>query len=147
MGYKCIGIKAANYSNGNPQILMVKGIEGVDIAQPTSMQKIWTDKKSGNMLNYQLWRPIAPPGFVSLCDLPNFRTNKSNDDNDWSPPSPDIWCVAEKYCTQSTINQQIWNDAGSGAWQDGSIWSIDGTDFIVASGNHSKPNRTVWKLK
>lgn len=128
---------------------MVKGKEGVDIARPIAMAKVWTDRGSGNKLNYQLWRPVPPNGFRALSDLPNFRTNKSNDDVDWklAQRNPDLWCVSDKHCKASSIGNRIWTDAKTGSKQDGSIWKVNGSDFIIASGNHNKPNVTVYALK
>eukprot|EP01084_Bolivina_argentea_P128398 226968_1 len=148
-GYYCIGVTCTNSSGSDVHLVMVKGKEGIDIKRPVGMKKIWTDKGSRKSWNYQMWRPQAPPGFKSLSDIPNFRTKKANGDNKWNnyKNTIDIWCVSDKLCQISSIQNQLWNDGGSRANADCSIYRIEGTNFIISNNTHNKPLVQVYKLK
>jgi len=144
-----IGVVALPNRNLSHAMVICDAKEGVDIKRPIRMVKIWNDKGSGKPKQYQLWRPVAPKGFVALSDVPNFRTSKSNGDETWDDGKRTIWCVAEHFVEQKEFRgSKTWDDAGTKANHNGSIWKADGTNFMIGNAGHNTPpNIDYYALK
>lgn len=109
------GKRAALLVGVNPSVPATGGRPAV--AAPTSWTKVWDDEKSGGKHNGSFWRPTPPSGYVALGDVGGKQ---------WNPnPMPSIWCVREDLATLAKLKtSSIWDDAGSGAKKDCSIWEI-----------------------
>lgn len=143
-GEYCIGF-VAHTSRNNSSVLVISNVkEGVDVRRPVATEKIWTDAGSGKPLQYQLWKPVPPGGFVAMSDIPNFKTNDSNNIHNWGIHQ--LWCVAEKHVQHSRIGKRIWWDAGTSARQDGSIWEVESTHFMIGQGDHGQPHKNVYGM-
>ncbi len=132
-GWSWLGQYAqGNYDTPSGSALIAKAITPGALAAPISFERVWDDHGSGNDHDYSLWKPIPPVGYKALGYLMRLRVDNQN------PPSGDeiegLMCVHESLVTQATVNTSgsIWNDAGSGADWDGSIWTIIPTDDQTA---------------
>ena len=99
------------------------------IAPPVSFKKIWTQVRGGA---FNMWRPIAPKGFVSLGDIGTVSAQP--------PSTDDVVCVAESCLQGGVLKAQIWNDRGGGASTDAAY-----TARAIASGvsANAMPHGTV----
>jgi hypothetical protein len=87
------------------------------VASPVSYTKIWDDGKSGGKNDGTIWRPNAPSGYVSLGDVATGGYD--------APSTNDIWCVREDLVVESDYDPtKIWDDRGSGARMNVSVWAI-----------------------
>ena len=123
------------------------------VASPTGYSKIWDDGGSGGRHDGSFWRPNAPSGYVALGDVCAGGYN--------APSTSAIWCVRSDLVLQSDFRaDNIWDDGGSGAKMDGSVWAIvkpqmgvDGsdkipvlTDLFIANSSHGKPEYSRAKV-
>ncbi|KFG84642.1 putative vacuolar protein sorting-associated protein [Metarhizium anisopliae] len=117
------------------------------VARPTGYTKVWGDWGSGGKHDGIIWHPTAPAGYVALGDVGTYGYDTKPDVNR-------IWCVREdlvgygKFLATST-----WDDGGSGAGSDCSLWAVqpgdvgvDGAerlpvlaDTFVARSNYARP--------
>jgi VPS62-like protein len=115
------------------------------IALTTNFTQIYNDKGSGAYENGAIWMPIAPNGYVALGPVVT---------RGYDPPASDLGfvCVRFDLVTQGTIGPLIWDDKGSGAHEDVSVYSIlpQGGDIAVgtfyAQNNYNPPSGTVYCL-
>jgi hypothetical protein len=117
--------------------------EGPDDAliRPVSWTYVW-----GMAKGWAMWQAVPPEGYVVLGDI--FHYN-------YSPEREDTFnnyvCVREDCVTAVSVGPQLWNDQGTGARDDGSMWIVpDGTDspwqrFRVQP-NYDPPNNPVYML-
>lgn len=124
---------------------------------PTDFELIWRDAGSGADADGAVWRPVPPAGYVALGDV--FTGS-------WTKPDP-AWhvCVRKeaggrKYVREAQIAELIWDDRGSGADTDVSVWQVRSpgypsdseerlileADAFVAGNQYTRPSRTVWVL-
>jgi hypothetical protein len=97
-----------------------------------------------NSNNYGLWTPKrVPEGYVCLGDM--FWYNQ--------PPHMQVTpkAVSQKCVVEVPVGACIWSDHGTGAQDDGSMWSIEdgrpgAARFFVAQSGYDKPRATAWAL-
>ena len=141
-GYFALGHYATNnYNAPLPALLLARPSDPGALAPPTGYAKIWDDRGSGATLSGSFWRPIPPPGYVSLGDVAA--------PGHFTPPSTnDVRCVrADLVVCGDGIGRLIWNERGSGADEDASVWRLDisvpptGVDIgaFVARNSHAPP--------
>ena len=118
---------------------LVKPLVDGAIKPPADFQQVWNDKKSGGHQDVSFWRVIPPPGYVAVGDVINLGYNPPED------LKKTYACISADLVVQGKIGPEIWNDKGSGAHEDGSMWAIQpitegvtGT-FVVQSG-YSRPS-------
>lgn len=108
--------------------VLVKGGQS-SIAAPTGYVWVWNDSGSGADADINIWRPIAPVGFVCLGDIIT--------QNHGGAPSTDAMrCVHENYVEQSPNVNWKWNDSGSGSDHDVTWWdghNADGSTLNIGS--------------
>lgn len=101
------------------------------VANPIGFELIWSSKGKKDEKPLTLWNPIAPPGGFTC---PGQIAKASYDE----PPSlTEVACVLETYLNGNDVLDltHIWNDSGSGATMDGSVWKCKGTgDNIIDPG-------------
>ena len=94
---------------------------------PTGYTKLWGDHGSRKKDSYSCWRPIAPPGYVALGDLFQHA-------NHYNPPVlRDLVCVRKDLVTRGTLGAPIWDDHGSRARADLTLYRIDPVDDEAVS--------------
>ncbi|MET9290854.1 Vps62-related protein [Streptomyces sp. NPDC003077] len=105
------------------QLVAKDAVSGAEMFKlPVDYQWLWNDKGSGATNYGSIWRPIPPAGYVALSDV--FTAG-------WEKPARDaIWCVRRSYNGRAYVREgdvgetDLWNDRGSGADRDCSLWPI-----------------------
>ena len=128
---------------GGP-IPLVKPLASGAIEFPVDFELEWDDKGSGGNEDVSFWRVLPPDNYIALGGIVNPGYDK-----------PDhlkscIACVRSDLVVQGAVGPKIWDDTGSGAKYDGSIWAIQpitegltGT-FLVNRG-HSPPSELFFR--
>ncbi|XP_069489679.1 uncharacterized protein [Ambystoma mexicanum] len=132
-----------NYNR--PSGIFAKEVKPGALAKPTSFVQVWTDRGSGASRDGAIWRPVCPPYYVSLGYAAT---------GNYAPPSVDHFrCVKSDYVTPGQW-AWVWNDAGSGARDDVSIWkavaiNADGQFLNAMSGvkRHGDMDIPAYVLK
>lgn len=108
------------------------------LAFTSRYNRIWTDEGSGAHNDVAFWQPVPPTGFHALgsIGLPHY-----NDPNG----KVATLCVKAAAATLPGVEKPalkrplrynfVWNDAGSGATEDGSCWNPQAPDGYVALGS------------
>ncbi|WP_241269685.1 Vps62-related protein [Streptomyces chrestomyceticus] len=143
--------------NNQATALLARSASHDILKPPTDFELIWRDKGSGADTNGAVWRPVPPDGYVALGDV--FTSS-------WTKPDP-VWyvCVRKeaggrRYVREAQIAELIWDDRGSGADADVSVWQVRSpgypsdsverlileADGFVAGNRYDRPSRTVWVL-
>ena len=119
-------------------IPLVKPLAKGAITSPKDFEWEWDDKGSGGDENVSFWRVVPHDEYVALGGI----VSPGYDKPDYLKPK--IACVRKDLVVQGAAGPEIWDDAGSGADNNGSIWAIQpitegltGT-FLVNNG-HSAP--------
>lgn len=105
----------------NVKPLLIKG-EQPGVTSPLGYNWVWNNKGAHDSQNNKvsIWRPIAPAGFVCLGDIVTL--------NHGIAPSVDLMrCVHQSYVEIATRVAKTWDDRGSGADLDVSLWYSDNT--------------------
>jgi hypothetical protein len=110
-------------NNPTGQTIILKPLKPDAVKPPTRFEQIWTDKNSGNSKDYSCWKPIPPIGYVALGHIMRLRKD------DYNPPSGDeisgLVCVKSDLVSRATLAvYSIWDDKGTKASQDCSLWAI-----------------------
>lgn len=140
--------------NNTQNLIIVRELVPGAIAEPRRFTQAWNDSGSGRGSGYSLWNVVAPPGYRALGGMVRFRVGKS----DYAEPSGgeihNLGCVHESLCTEGTIGGEIWNDQGTGASADGSVWSIVskngdgiGAQSFYNHGSYNRPGEKVYVIK
>jgi hypothetical protein len=121
-GYEVIGhYGQGDYGATRGAVAVVKELIPNALAQPTGYQAVWTDSGSGAGRDGAFWRPIPPEGYTCLGQVVtgyDFGTG-------YAPPSLDaIRCVRRELIAPAAIDRGIWDDRGSGADGDISVWHL-----------------------
>ncbi|MEU4955713.1 Vps62-related protein [Streptomyces lavendulae] len=130
------------------------------LREPVDYQPVAKCTAGGVVVLGTAWRPVPPPGYVSLGDIITPGTQKPGL-GPWTP-----YCVRKdavgnrSYVREAEIGDVIWDDRGSGAKTDIALWAIKtpgypadsterlllGVDGFVANNAYSKPSRSVYVL-
>ncbi|MCA9634476.1 MAG: alkaline phosphatase family protein [Myxococcales bacterium] len=127
-GYFSLGdVVVAGYEPPVEPARAVRDLPGVS-APPLGFERIWDDQGSGGANDVALWSPIAPLGYACLGTVAQQVYD--------APPSPEaIRCLHRDFLRRGEASQ-VWNDAGSLAWEDAGLWACEvGVDGGVASGS------------
>lgn len=97
------------------------------IANPVGYELIYSSEGTPDDKNLTLWNPIAPPGGYS-CPGQVAKT-----DYDGMPSLSDVGCILESYLRKNDLSGStfVWNDSGSKATFDGSIWQCEADKSIA----------------
>jgi len=139
--------------NCSAKLIRVKPLVPGVVTGPLSYHCAWTDAGSGKDHGYSLWNISPQPNYRALGGIARLGKKRT----DWVSPNGDevkgVACVHESLCAEGDIGGLIWNDAGTHARADGSVWEIKpkGENGIHAhtffcQGNHSKPNEKVYVI-
>jgi len=109
-----------------PMIRVREPLVWTDYFKPaTSYVPLWNDGGSGADIDGTFFTPICPPGFTRLGDIAS----------PWGIYPP-VWshgaCVKQNAVIQASrwLTGQVWDDAGSGAYQDVTLLLLDPTKNI-----------------
>jgi len=152
-GYEVVGhYGQSDYAAPRGTVAVVKELIPGALAQPTGYQAVWTDSGSGANRDGAFWRPIPPDGYTCLGQVVTgypFGTG-------YTPPDLDaIRCVRRELTAPARIDRAIWNDQGSGAATDLSVWHLVpglhggaylGT-FTSVGGSYGAPQQPVYTLQ
>jgi len=132
------------------EALIVKELVRGALADITGWDQVWSDHGSGNRQNFYTWKANAsnPTEYKVLGD---FFTHLSAT----KPDISGMKAVHEHCLARGKIGAQIWNDHGTGANQDGSLWEVlpendSGISIraFMASGTKNGPaQREIFVLK
>ena len=153
-GYYMVGMAAVPATNGagNKQMLFLVNPESDPevIAEPVGFKLIWKDRGSGGSMDGSFYSVNCPMPYVALGDVAV---------GSWSPPSDELKkkfaCINLKYVRSAMIGDLIWNDRGSGAHSDISVWETankkDSTcpglvGLFKATNSFRKPNLHAFSL-
>jgi hypothetical protein len=102
------------------------------VQPPTGYESVWTDSGSGGTHDLTLYHPIPPAGFVCLGSVAVAAYD--------SPPSTDlVRCVHAAALDPGTATY-TWDDSGSGAYADVSLWTCSGMPgSFISRQNSSDP--------
>ena len=137
----------ASDSNAKPtaNALLIKVLKPGSAVHPTGFTRVWTDAGSGGKYDIVIYTMQAPSGYTCLGSVVT---------TGGLPDKKKYCCIANGYLTKGDW-KETWNDAGSGADADGSVWTvisgpdphaIEGGNFIGKQG-HSKPASSGFLLK
>ncbi len=142
--------------NGTRAVMVVKARPGHEnaLASPVNYELIYSDVGSGADMFGSFWRPVPPSGYVALGTVVSR--------NSWNKPAlTDVVCVREDLTKLGAAGAFIYNDAGTGANEYLSCWSIDqpvagphelaylvtGTFVAVGNWNFPTANPMIHVLK
>ena len=124
-GYYPVGdIALGNY--GSPKIAhLVKEVKSGAISFPTDFRRIWKDKGSGAHWDGSFWEPICQHNYVPLGHV-SVRSHNG-------PSTKDVVCVKREYVVKGKWVWR-WNDKGSGASKDCSVYQAQSLDSSSGQG-------------
>lgn len=143
-GYFIIGDYAqGDYSSPTGSSLIVMAVNDNPssplLAAPVKYEQVWNDKKSGGDNDGSVWRPVAPDGYLAL----GFVANNGYD----QPNIPNYRCLRKDLVEDTTAGGLIWNDKGSGASMDVSLYVLTGVaGSFVAQGNYNPYTGPAYKI-
>jgi Ricin-type beta-trefoil lectin domain-like/Vacuolar protein sorting-associated protein 62 len=112
-GYYSLGDVAMPSHGAPPRASFVVKGDGDLLAQPVDYTSVWADHGSGGKFDVTFWEPVAPAGYTCLGHVAVGGYYK---------PSTDLMrCIKSAYVL-SANSAKIWDDAGSGATDDVSVW-------------------------
>ncbi|WP_299009385.1 Vps62-related protein [uncultured Caulobacter sp.] len=113
------------------------------LAPPVGFNQVWTCVGDGQPSNLGIYSLQAPPGYIGLGTIavPDFN----------SPPMlgnyPNLMCVRQDLCKQVSVSTVVWNDQGSGAPLDVTVFMLPTAQIAAAFVANGYPgSATVWDL-
>lgn len=126
-GWYLIGdLAVPSYRTPTQQAMLVRAInkDGINesdaLAPPVDWVCMWASHGSSTKLHTSFWMPVPPEGYVALGCVGVQGYSK--------PELPEFRCVRADLCTEGTEKNIIWNDFGSGAPDDVTLWSVTPAD-------------------
>jgi len=117
------------------------------LVNPTSFTQVWKDAGSGADRDGAFYKMNAPSGYICLGGV---AMNSHN-----TEPDPKKYCCVKREYVVQADTMETWNDRGSGADKDVSLWTviraggdalgIDSGNFIAVAG-YSRPASTAAYL-
>jgi hypothetical protein len=86
------------------------------LAVPERLEIVYGDWGSGADRDGSFWRIIPPAGYVALGDICTWDYD--------APDKNDYRCVRKDLVVSAVIDGTFWDDAGSGANQDVTLWAL-----------------------
>ena len=132
-GCYLLGMTAKNGHSPPTFPTLVIRASGSVIASPERFDLVWWQERGHR--RFWCWRPIPPPGYVSLGDVGTLSEH---------PPSPrDVVCVALECLSpnKQPLGEQIWNDRGGGAPKDGAFFAQPGSTGLFRCSDDNTHNR------
>ncbi|NET83174.1 MAG: Vps62-related protein [Moorea sp. SIO1F2] len=129
-----------NYGQPNGRVLCFKPLKNSALANPVDFARIWKDTGSGAHRDGSFWRPIPPQGYSCIGDVVQEGYAK--------PYRPDYKCLHNDLISPWSPEQTsfVWNDRGSGADADVSVYSVPFSKVIHVQGNYSPAHGPIYDL-
>lgn len=91
------------------------------VTQPIGFELIWSSEGTSDNKQLALWNPIPQSGYNCPGQIASTTYNEP-------PPLSSVACILETYLNGDDVQLStfVWNDSGSGAALDGSIWKCEG---------------------
>lgn len=148
-GFFIIGQAAAGQTSAkNPptsSIILVKPSKPEMVAEPVHFEEVWNDKGTGGSEHGSFWRVVPPKGYVALGDLVI-----NGYDRPTSAIKSKYACIRDDLVVPGLMDPSpIWQDKGSGADRDGSLWQVHGEGlggFFKVQSGYSMPDLDVYVL-
>lgn len=153
-GYYMVGMSAVPATNaaGNKQMLFLVDPESDSsaIVNPIGFHLIWNDAGSGGDMDGSFWSVQCPVPYVALGDVAVGSHNSPSEEL-----RKKFACIHFKYIFTAQLGSLIWNDGGSGADSDVSLWETENipnssgkglVGFFKANNQYSKPNVQVFGI-
>jgi len=107
----------SNYNSPSLNLFVARALreDSRPLAAPIGYELIWTDSGSDADRDGAFWRPIAPPGYVSLGTVGTVGGR---------PGLSEILCVRRDLVEVGSYGARVYNDAGSGADANFSAWNV-----------------------
>jgi len=127
-----------------------KSSNGMALAQPIHFEIVWTDRHTGGHTNGQIYKAVAPEGYVALSDVAIFANH--NDRPPGSTFAPDVIdkdfrCVHKSLVVSVELGSLRWTDSGSGGTFNGAVWDIsESAGFKAGRGKSNRPPNQQWRL-
>lgn len=128
-GYYSVGDVALDEYNKAPRTTFVVKGEGDVLAPPVDYNLVWDDKGSGGNHDGSFWEPVPAAGYECIGHVvtPNY-----------TKPSTDmIRCIKSEYLMGATW-YRIWDDSGSGANKDTTVWQTNAANYRSLQTSHFK---------
>ena len=109
------------------QTLMVRGGKA-----PVGYRRVWNTERSHPRQPFSSWAPVAPPDYVCLGHVGNTGL-------DAMPPLDAVRCLPRRCVVETSLEQMIWKDTGSGARLDFSAWLVPGVNVYIGHAAHKRP--------
>lgn len=107
---------------------VVTALSQFALRPPASWNMIWEDSTRSDY--YGCWQPVAPVGYVALGHLMRLRCDSGG------PPtasdSAGLMCVHKSLVRKANLGDVIWDDAGSGADRDVTLFQVVPVDSTKA---------------
>jgi len=132
-----------NYEGPTGRTVTVTAVNDPDhtlLQPPVDYREVWNDHGSGGDHDGSLWYPVPPDDYVSIGFVGHSGYNK--------PQISNYRCIHVSQIQTGQAGNLIWNDAGSGANKNVSMYANSGVSGIfVAQGNYEPYSGTVYQLK
>ena len=131
-GWYYLGPAASNGSNDCVGVIVRETSYDKALAPIVDWEKVWDDSGSGKPTDYSLWRGVAQD--LDFIVIGGFFVRSKN--KPLSEDTAGMMAVHKDLVVDVWPGQQIWNDAGTGAIQDGAVWDIStkGNEHAVNTG-------------
>ena len=106
---------------------------------PVGYRKIWSSKGSFSDKPFSSWVPVAPPGYKCLGEVGSASL-------DQTPSTDTIRCVPEDCAVETTPEEMIWQDKGSGAELDFSAWLTPNINTYIGTAAHARPRGVFYTI-
>jgi len=149
-------VASGSYNSPGAPGVWCRTFEGDLLAQPQYWEKVWDDRGTGAKGDRSLWRPVPPPGYVALghvgYGMGRNEKSLSNSSRLSNSNFPNFRCVKRELVEQvaNPSLKQIWNDRGSGAKKDGSLWNyVSGNGYCLsyAVNGYGRPSGPIYDFK
>lgn len=103
----------------------------------TGFIETWNDRNSGGKLDGSCWQATCDRGYKAIGDVCVLGYVQ-----------PDtLYCVDDSQLKTTELGGLIWNDAGSGAQKDGSLWSVGKNGFFkMPRYSHNQPEGPFYDV-
>lgn len=109
----------ATAGHGRPDgiVIVVRPIDVDAVSAPDDYERIYADNGSGGAQDGSFWKPVCTIGYVGLGLIAQGSHRK--------PSLSEMVCVQRKYTTFARVGDRIWDNKGSGARQQVTVWDVE----------------------
>lgn len=132
-----------NEASGSSIIVKAKNDKASSplLTPPRDWHQVWSGEGMHNNRSGSFWSPVPHDGYIGLGWVGTWGYEK--------PDIPNLVCIRKDLVEPTRVGNQIWNDKGSGAHQDVTLYSIEGLpNAFVGQGNYLPfAGTAVYKVK